>query len=122
MRISKKARNINAKQFYQRFMSGSNHRFVIVVKRDEPSKSNPYIQRTQFWVSAGVQLKPIIIAESSTHGVEGCFIEFFEAILGGVPQKTYFEDDFKGWMTEKTGLMITYTDDQAFIIEKENKA
>lgn len=119
MRISKKERNINAKNFYVSFMNKKEPRCVIVVQKDEPSKNNPYIQRTQFLVSVDEQLKPLVIAESSTHGVEGCFIEFFSAILGGVPQKTYYEPGFKDWVKEKTGLDVTYYDGQAFIIEKE---
>ena len=54
-------------------------------------------------------------------GVEGCWMEFIRSILGGIHQKTYFEDGFKEWLSETLGFAITYYDGMVFIIERQIK-
>jgi hypothetical protein len=51
-------------------------------------------------------------------GIEGCWIEFINAICGGIQQVTYYEDNFKDWLAKTLGFTITYYDGLVLIIEK----
>lgn len=119
MRISAKERKENAKQWYQRFMNGYDTKNAIVIKRND-STTNPNVNRTQFF-SCNTYGTPVVIAESSVLGIEGCFIELIESIKGGIRQITWFENGFKEWLEETTGLIITYNDGFVIMIEREQK-
>lgn len=112
-RTSKKERKDNAINFYQLFNNYEENRACIVVNRNNNG-------RTQFLVVPGYLnfANPIVIAENAILGIEGCWIEFIESIIGKIQQKTYYEDGFKEWLTEITGFSITYYDGMVFIIEK----
>lgn len=116
MRITKKEREKNAKNFYNMFMNGCNTKAAIVVKR--MSSTNPHVSRCQFLVvpSFGWET-PVVIAESNL-GIEGCFMEFFGFIKPGLRQKTYFEEGFDKWMKENFQCQITYKDGLVFMIER----
>lgn len=120
MRTTKKGRKENAKQFYSTFMNGSCTKAAIVVRRYE-STTNPNVNRVQFLaVTSGIGYgNPVVIAESITHGVEGCFLEFIESIKGGIRQITYFDDYFNEWLEETLGCWISYKDGLVFMLERE---
>lgn len=118
-RTSIKDRRTNARQWYQRFVNGYDTKNAIVIKRSK-STVNPNINRTQFY-SCNTYGTPIVIAESETFGIEGCFIELIEFIKGGIRQKTWFEDGFKEWLEETTGLIITYNDGLVIMLEREQE-
>lgn len=119
MRISKKERKENAERFYKTFMNSNCNKAAIVVQKTE-SKTNPNINRCQFWAvpsTLAYMEAPIIIAESNVLGVEGCFIEFLESIKPCI-QKTYYEDGFNEWLKKTYGFEITYKDGLVFMLEK----
>lgn len=118
MRISKKEREQNAKQFYKELMNRGDGRAAIVVQRNG-STTNPNVNRVQFLavVSSLSYGEPVVIAESATHGVEGCFIELFGFLKGG-RQKTYYEDGFEEWVKNTYGFKIVYKDGFVFLLEK----
>ena len=67
MRISKKERKENARKFYNMFMNSNCNKEAIVVQRTE-SKTNPNINRCQFWTvpsTLAFMENPVIIAESN---------------------------------------------------------
>lgn len=119
MRTSKKERRENAVRFYNMFMNSNCNKAAIVAKRTE-SKTNPNINRCQFLaVPSAFMEKPVIIAESSILGIEGCFMELLKYIKP-CRQKTYYEDGFNEWMMETYGFGITYKDGFVFMLEKES--
>lgn len=112
-RTTKKERKENARNFYQLFNSYKENKACIVVNRNRNG-------RTQFlvapdYLNTGSQ---IIIAEDAYLGVEGCWIEFIQSIMGGIQQKTYSEDGFTEWLSETLGFAITYFDGVVFIVER----
>lgn len=117
MRISKKERKENARQWYQRFLNGYDTKIAIVVKRNE-STTNPYVNRTQFF-SCNTYGTPIIIAESSTDGITGCFYELLQNIKKLNDYRTYHENDFNEWLKENYGMYITYRDGLVFMLERD---
>lgn len=120
MRSSKKEREQNAKRFYHIFMNSNCNKAAIVVQRSE-STTNPNVNRVQFLAvpsTLGFMEKPVVIAESSAHGIEGCFMELLGFIKGGT-QKTYYEDGFNEWVEENYNFRITYKDGLVFMLEKE---
>lgn len=121
MRISKKERKENSIRFYNMFMNSNCNKAAIVVERME-SKTNPNINRCQFLAvpsTLAYMEKPVIIAESSTFGIEGCFIELL-GFIKPCKQKTYYEDGFNEWLMETYGFEITYKDGLVFMLEKED--
>lgn len=118
MRISKKEREKNARQFYENFVNGFSDKAAIVVRRYD-STTNPNVNRVQFLavISGTSYGEPNVIAESSTLGIEGCFMELFGFLKGG-KQTTYYEDGFNKWMKETYGFEITYKDGLVFMLEK----
>lgn len=92
MRISAKERKENARQWYQRFMNGYDKKIAIVVKRND-STTNPNINTTQFF-SCNSYGTPVIIAESKTEGITGCFYELLQNIRKLDSFRTYHENDF----------------------------
>ena len=118
MRVSKKDREKNAKQFYQVFMNGCSNKAAIVVQRND-STTSPNVNRVQFLAvpSSLAYGEPVVIAESTTHGIEGCFIELLGFIKSGA-QKTYYEDGFNEWLKDTYGFEITYKDGFVFMLEK----
>ena len=73
MRVSKKERKENARKFYNMFMNSNCNKVAIVVQRTE-SKTNPNINRCQFWAvpsTLAFMENPVIIAESKSDGVMG---------------------------------------------------
>lgn len=119
MRTTKKERKENARQFYTVFMNGCSSKAAIVVKRYD-STTNPNINKVQFLaVPSGLAYgNPVVIAESNTFGIEGCFIEFIGFIKGGIRQKSYFEDGFNEWLEEELGCWISYKDGLVFMLER----
>ena len=115
-RTTKKERKENARNFYQLFKNYKENRACIVVNRNSSG-------RTQFLVVPGCLNTgdPVVVAEDASLGVEGCWMEFIRSILGGIHQKTYFEDGFKEWLSETLGFAITYYDGMVFIIERQIK-
>lgn len=121
MRTSKEERKNNAKKFYENFKNYSPNKVAIVVKRN-PSTTNPYVRRTQFLtlpVHNG-NCEPVVIAESSTHGIEGCFMEFISFVYGGRQEVLYHEDRsrFFQWFYKTLGIKITYDDNFVIMFEK----
>lgn len=112
-RTTKKERKDNARKFYQLFNNYEDNRACIVVERNNN-------RRVQFLVVPGALnwSNPIVIAENTNLGIEGCWIELISSIKGGIQQKTYYEDGFKEWLSETLGFAITYYDGMVFIIEK----
>jgi len=114
MRITKKERQENARQFYQSLQN--NGEGAIVIERRE-SSSNPYINRTHFKAVCSVlRDTPKVIAESPALGAEGCFIEMLEAIKPG-PQKCLHEIGFDAFLKAEYHLAITYDDGMVMMIE-----
>lgn len=93
-------------------MDGYHDQASIVVKRYPSNK-------VQFLVSnpEDVTENPVVIAESSTYDIEGCFMELIEFIKGGIPQKTLFESDFNEWFAKTMGCYIV-NDAFVFILDK----
>lgn len=119
MRVLKKEREQNAKRFYQVFMNSNCDKAAIVVQRNQ-STTNPNVNKVQFLAvpsSLAFMENPVVIAESSTHGIEGCFMELLGFIKGGT-QKTYYEDGFNDWLEENYRFRITYKDGLVFMLEK----
>lgn len=119
MRISKKERKENALKFYNMFMNSNCNKAAIVIKRTE-SKTNPNINKCQFLAATSTLAfmeKPIVIAESSINGIEGCFMELLEFIKP-YRLKTYYEDGFNEWLMETYGFEITYKDGFVFMLER----
>ena len=116
MRISKKERQKNAKQFYNMFMNGCNTKTAIVANR--MSSSNPHVSRCQFLVVPTFGWGDAIVIAESNLGVEGCFMELFGFIKPELTQKTYFEEGFDKWMKENFQCRITYKDGFVFMIER----
>ena len=111
MRTTKKERKENAMNFYNTFMNGNGKNIAIVVNRKG--------DKCQFQavISSMLAGSPIVNAESSVFGIEGCFIELLKNIKPGV-QKTYNENGFNEWMYEKYGFRITYKDGFVIMLEK----
>lgn len=119
MRTSKAARKENARRFYKTFMNSDCNKVAIVVQRNE-STTNPNVNRVQFLAIVPVlafMKRPVVIAESGTDGIKGCFMELF-GFIKDVPQKLYYEDDFNEWMKDTYGFEITYKDGLVFMLEK----
>lgn len=116
-RTTKEERKRNANNFYQLFNNHEENIACIVVERNDNN-------RTQFVTVPGSLnwSNPIVIAENSALGVEGCWIELIKSIKGGIKQTTYFEDDFKEWLKETMGFEITYYDGLVFVLEKVRRA
>ncbi len=113
-KTTKKERKDNARLFYQIFNNYEENRACIVVNRNKTCK-------TQFLaVPSNLNFaNPVVIAEDINLGIEGCWIEFIQNIMGNIQQKTYYEDGFKEWVNETLGFSITYFDGMVFIIEKQ---
>lgn len=105
MRITKANRKQNAIKIYNSLKNSGCQ--AIVVQRSD-STTNPNVNRTQF-IAASFG-NPVVIAESSTLGIEGCFIEFIEFLKGGIVQTTYHECGFNEWLEKNLGIKITYND------------
>lgn len=89
-----------------------------MVERNK-STTNPYIARTQFKaVCSMLKGDPVVIAESTTHGIEGCFVELLMNIKA-MPQITYFEDKFNDFLEKEFGLQITYNDGTVIMLERK---
>ena len=118
MRVSKEERKNNARQFYQIFMNGYCNKAAIVVQRNE-SITNPNVNRVQFLavLSSLSYGKPVVIAESATCWIEGCFMELLSSIKN-VKQRMYFEDGFDNWLKDTYGFEIIYKDGFVFMLEK----
>lgn len=125
-RTTKKERKQNAICFYENFKKYSPNKVAVVVKRN-PSTTNPYVRRTQFLTlpvcngkSQYPNCEPVVIAESSTHGLEGCYMEFIEFVYGGRQDILYYEDRtrFFQWFYKTLGIKITYDDNFVIMFEK----
>ena len=96
MRTTKAERKQNAIKIYNSLLNSGSQ--AIVVQRND-SKNTPYV-KTQF-VAASFG-NPVVIAESGTLGIEGCFIELIEFLKGGIVQTTYHECGFNEWLKKKS--------------------
>lgn len=113
-RTTRKEREENARQFYA--MLQNHKRAAVVVERND-STTNPYVNRVKFLTRLGSNsAEPMVIAESSSLGTDGCFIEFFES-LGAHVQKTMYEDGFDDWLRRTFHFRITYNDGLVMIFE-----
>mgnify|MGYP001248186609 CR=1 FL=1 len=95
MRVTKEVRKHNALKWYNTFVNGINNKAAIVVNKNK-STTNPYVNRIQFMAvasSLAFMEQPTIIAESSTLGIDGCFIELLN-FINDIPQVTYHEQGF----------------------------
>ena len=115
-RTTKKERQANAKRLYHNLMSCVNTRQAIVIKRTG-SSSNPNLNPCQFVAKLSKRESELVIAQDSALGMEGCFIEFFDAIGGGV-QKTMYEQGFSEWVYKTFKFKITYNDGLVMIFER----
>lgn len=116
-RIAKQERKENAVKFWNCFQNGADQ-MAVIVKRNE-STTNPYVNRTQFVAVCSLYKDiPVVIAESVTHGIEGCFMELLQNIRN-IPQTTYFEDGFKDFLKKEYGLIITYNDGLVIMLERK---
>lgn len=109
MRVTKEERKSNAKKWYGTFMGSNCPNQAVIIERNG-STTNPYVNRTQFKVVIGTGNDPIVIAESSTHGVEGCFMELIEFLCGGIRQTCYYEDGFAEFLQKTLKFRISYND------------
>ena len=113
-RTNKEERKANARYFYQSLQT--NRRMAVVIDRHD-STSNPYVNRTQLLAVAGTMKgTPVVIAESSSLGVEGCFIELLQNIKD-IPQTTMYENGFATWLKKNYGIVVTYNDGFVMIFE-----
>lgn len=124
MRTSKKERIENARKWYRTFMDGTSTKSAIVIIRND-STTNPYVNRTQFMAvpsQIGMMTTPVIIAESATGGIIGCFMDLWDSI-GYKPKdyKAYHENDFNEWCEDHFGFYITYKDGLVFMLEREGE-
>lgn len=118
MRTSKEQREANAKHWHQIFMHGVSSKSAIVVQRMQ-SKSNPNMNRCRFLAvpTAIGFADPVVIAESATHGIDGCFMELVGFLYPG-PQVTYYETGFNDWLKKTLHFEITYRDGLVFMLER----
>ena len=106
MRTTKKDRKRNAVMLYSALKKNG-------------GKAAIYVENSRFMAVPFQNpiYSPMVIAEGGALGTEGCWIEFFDSILEGIPQKTLYEDGFKDWVKEKAGFDITYNDGKVIMIE-----
>jgi hypothetical protein len=84
------------------------------------SKTNPNVNRVQLIGVIGTLAygeAPVVLAESSTEGVNGCFREFLTSIKD-CSQVEYFDDMFNDFLEEEYGFRITYRDGLIYMLEK----
>ena len=113
-RTNKTERQKNARYFYQSLQT--NRRMAVVIDRHE-STSNPYVNRTQLLAVCGTMKgTPVVIAESSALGLEGCFIELLQNIKD-MPQVTMYENGFAAWLKKNYGISVPYNDGFVMIFE-----
>lgn len=114
-RTTSKERKNNARLFYQYLWNGV-QKAAIVIKRQE-SKTNPNIHRVQFVTShVNGPASEVVIAES-VDGITGCFHELIESIHGNIPQKGYYEDDFKIWLRKVCHMDMIWNDGLVIMLE-----
>ncbi len=118
MRVSKKERKENARRFYRSFKDSYNQQAAIIVNRTD-SNCNPNINRCQLFavISNAESTKPVMIAESTTAELDGCFRELLTSI-DNCPQKSYHDSDFDAWIKKTYGFTITYNDGFVIMLSK----
>ena len=113
-RTNKEERKQNAKCFYRSLQTS--RRMAVVIDRHE-STTNPYVNRTQLLAVTGTMKgTPVVIAESASLGLEGCFIELLQSIKD-IPQITLHEQGFATWLKKNYGFSVTYNDGFVMIFE-----
>lgn len=113
-RTTKEERAKNARQFYALLQNYK--KAAIVIERNE-STSNPYVNRVRFLTVVGSSSgEPMVIAESPSLGMDGCFIELFQS-LGSSRQVTMYEDGFSDWLRKSFHIRITYNDKYVMMFE-----
>lgn len=116
-RTTKNERKLHAQAFWNCFQNGAIKQ-AIVVERNK-STTNPYIVRTQFKaVCSMLKDDPVVIAESTTHGIEGCFVELLTNIKN-VPQTRYYDDGFKDFLSREYNLQVNYNDGLVIMLERK---
>lgn len=117
MRTTKEERARNIRKFYNAFTLNDHNTAVVIVKKTQ-SKTNPYINRTQFLaVCSNFQGNLEVIAESATEGIQGCFMELLKSIKN-IEQVSYYDKNFKTWLKKNYGFSIPYFDGVSFIFER----
>ena len=114
-RTNKLERQKNAKSFYQNLQIKG--KLAVVIDRHE-STSNPHVNRTQLLAVCDILQRgnPLVIAESTTLGLEGCFIELLQNIKD-IPQLTLYENGFAAWLKRNYGFLVTYNDGFVMLFE-----
>jgi hypothetical protein len=114
-RTSKKERKENAVSFWNTF--SQNGRAAIVVERMDPT-TTPNINRTRFLsVATSLKGRPVVIAESPSEGVAGCFYELLRNI-NNIQQVGFHETEFKSWLRKNYHIAITYDDGYVMFVER----
>jgi hypothetical protein len=119
MRVSKKDRKENAIEWYQTFMNSGCNKSAIVIDRKESSNLN--LCRVQFLAvnsTLAFAEKPIVIAESNTLGIDGCFMELIDFIKGDTMKKSYWDNHFNTYLQKTMGFKITYRDGLVLLLER----
>ncbi len=115
-RTNAKQRKKNAVSFYQYLVTGNEQKAAIVIERTD-SKTNPNIHRCRFITHhINSPASDVVIAES-VDGVSGCFRELISNIHGDIPQKGFFENDFRSWLRKTCHMKITWYDGLVMMIE-----
>lgn len=106
MRIDKKQRKYNVKQWYKLLQDSYNNTSAVVIKRCE--SKNPNIHRVQLLTCNAIGV-PVIIADS-IDGLTGCLYELCQNINPVHTVKTYYENGFADWLYENYNLCLSYND------------
>ena len=107
-RTTKDQRKRNALSFCANLATFSSQYEAIHVIRNDG-------MRTQFVHYPSAMSIPMVIAESTGLGVEGCFIELIQFIKGGIRQVTFHEDGFYRWFADTMKLNCIYHDPGVFV-------
>ncbi len=114
-RTTKEERKENARQFYAMLQ---NYKVAAVVVERNESTTNPYVNRTKLLTSVGSAGEPMVIAESPSDGITGCFWELMQN-LGREPNYdfNFFNKDSLAWLRKTMHIGIKYKDNLVILLE-----
>ena len=112
-RTTKEERRKNAQIMYAHLMNHPSRESIqaIVISKGKQGSC-------QFKACVYKDEVPRVIAESHHSGEEGCFFELFESLRPNLPQKTMYEDGFKGWVDHQFAIQIEYNDGLVMLFKK----
>ena len=116
-RTTKKERENNARHFYALLQ---NRRVAAVVIERNESTTNPYVKRCRLLTAVGSQNggEPMVIAESPSDGVTGCFFELMDNLGFEVNYDfNFFNNDSLAWLRKNMHINVKYSDNLVILFE-----